>query len=1664
MNIIPKVITGKTNSIVDLFGGLTLGSIGWYALSVTLLLLSSMAVMEQPVHEASTNDGVSLSADAGGNPITGPVPPQALNAVFEGHFLENLGQAPRSDVAFYAVGEPLSVGFGEGFFEYALGDGDGEGGSVVRVHLGGADAAEPAGAGALDHPTSFLLGRDPSGWGMGVRSFRQVVYHEAWPGIDLSFELCEDRLKYELLVRPGADVAGIRLVYEGAAGLEVDTGTGALIVRTAAGDIRDEAPWSYQVVDGVRRTVATRYRVDGGDTVAFDVAPYRQDLPLVIDPALTLSTYLGGSSSDYLWDMTVDSGGSIYVTGCTASTSYPVTSGAYCRTLDGSKDIFVSKLKSDGSGLVYSTFLGGSGQDEARGIAVDGSGSAFIAGSTSSSDYPVTSGANQTTRGGSMDMVVTKLNANGTGIRWSTYVGGSQDDLAFDIRVDSSGAVYVGGYTNGSFPTTSGAFDTSHNSKYDGVVLKLSSNGTRLVYSTYLGGDKDDYVYGIAVDSSGNAYATGMTASSSGSFPVTDDAFETDDAVGDDGFLLHLNASGTGLYWCGMVSGDTSGTGCRCVDVDEWGTAYVAGETTSDGFPISNWSYDDDLDGASDAFVACIGHNNTYSYYSYFTYLGGGSSERVLGIHVDSDGDVHLTGWTNSSDYPTTPGAYDTSYNNRTDIFYTELEEYGQDILYSTYVGTGGDEEGRGVHVSSGGTVTVAGITASAAFPTTAGAYCTTRPGGTDGVILQLGPTAAERPWFGSDATPTNASVGEHLTFSIQIYDDTGVWNASVEYWYGDGTHDSYSLWREAGTDKAGTWEDNFYPRGTLDPLHYIFYATDEDGNSNNTTVRTIRLYDGEAPWIDDHTPWYNWPDGPTTGDPFRFVANVSDGMGVSEVRVHYTIGTPAWLDVNVTMEPWYVYYNGIGTYVLNATAPSNTTGPIHYFMMATDFSDNTRVIEVLLNITDNDGPELGPDTSDTGATTGDVLRFSVAVGDNAGVAGVWVNYRYAGKAVQNRSMGARSVDASGNGVYEYNLTTLTDYAGPITYWFLAADVGWNWNVTSDVMLVSVDDDPPEMGADHSHEGVDELVLEVEAFDNVGIARVWVVYTYKGQAPVNVTMVPLVVEANGNGSYGHVELPVTPEQQVRIDYVFGAMDAAGHMVTLAGRYMNIDPDPPEFGEHGVLGEPVKGWDVSIWVRVWDNLQLEDVRLVYSFGGGPEVNVSMADEGDRFNFTVPLPRSPAGDLLYRFEAVDVKGNWNRTVDNALALENRAPQAATPITWELVEGETGVLDLAPLLSDDNDAKGRLSLATEAEGVTVDGLRLSGLYDEWRADHDIAVTVSDGETATIFTIAVHVLGVNDPPVIKSTPPLDCPAGEVYSYQVEYADEDVDDILTLELVEFPEGMAIDANGLVTWTPSPGQEGAHPVKLTLSDGSSPVHQTWAITVTPPLDKPPAFTNSPPLAHAAGAHYEWDAGAEDPDGETVGFSLVSGPAGATMDPVSGVLGWDPPADRRDAIENRTFVVRVTAGELHTDLDFTVTLTYPVDRAPEIAPGLKDMKVSKESRLDLTEYMSDPDDPREDLHWTAVNNTDLFTVRMDGSVLVIEPKVGKEGVGTVTLSLHDPWGRVDTHELSVQVDKEGESGSQAGLAALWWVLAIVLMLALHVLILTRKRWMPRERAP
>ena len=382
--------------------------------------------------------------------------------------------------------------------------------------------------------------------------------------IDLVYKGVPGGMKYEFIVHPGASPDNIRLAYTGIEGLSIDD-KGNLIIHTALGDVKDERPYAYQEIDGQRVEVSCSFRIqDSGvriqNTVfkilnsqpqvygpqfvyGFEVAPYNPSRPLVIDPGLSYSTFLGGSGSDFGNSIALDASGNAYVAGETQSTNFPTTLGAFDTSYYG-LDAFVTKLNHTGSALVYSTFLGGthSGTDAVEGIALDASGNAYVTGLTFGG-FPTTPGAFDTWGNGASDVFVTKLNPTGSALVYSTYIGGSGNESGRGIAVDASGNAYVTGSTwvtiGNPFPTTPGAFDTSYNGDSDPFVTKLNPTGSALVYSTLLGGSISDWGSEIAVDASGNAYVTGQTYSTN--FPTTPGAFDTSHNGAGDAFVTKLN-------------------------------------------------------------------------------------------------------------------------------------------------------------------------------------------------------------------------------------------------------------------------------------------------------------------------------------------------------------------------------------------------------------------------------------------------------------------------------------------------------------------------------------------------------------------------------------------------------------------------------------------------------------------------------------------------------------------------------------------------------------------------------------------------------------------------------------------------------------------------------------------------------------------------------------------------------------------------------------------------------------------------------------------------------------------------------------------------------------------------------------------------------------------
>ncbi len=389
--------------------------------------------------------------------------------------------------------------------------------------------------------------------------------------------------------------------------------------------------------------------------------------------ALEYATFLGGSGSDSGVALTLDDGGNVYLAGYSGSMDFPTTLGAFDTSYNGGfGDVFVAKLSADGGNLDYATFLGGFSQDYVSGIEVDENGHAYVAGDTLSSDFPTTPGALDTTLSGAVDGFVVKLNAGGGSLGYATFLGGSDHETATAMAMDRAGNVYVTGQTlSNDFPATAGAFDTTHSAGSAGFVAKLNPNGSSLVYATFLGQAGDDFGLGIAIDGSGNAFVIGGTG---GAFPITSGAFDTTYNGGTyDAFVTKLNASGSGLIYSTYLGGSTTDS-VTGIAIDRNGNAFVIGTTNSTNFPTTSGAFDTTHNGgANDGFVTKLNPNGTALGYS--TFLGGMGWDTPNGIAVDTTGSVYVSGFTDSSNFPTTPGAFKRRNRGTNDAFVTKLAE-----------------------------------------------------------------------------------------------------------------------------------------------------------------------------------------------------------------------------------------------------------------------------------------------------------------------------------------------------------------------------------------------------------------------------------------------------------------------------------------------------------------------------------------------------------------------------------------------------------------------------------------------------------------------------------------------------------------------------------------------------------------------------------------------------------------------------------------------------------------------------------------------------------------------------------------------------------------------------------------------------------------------------
>ncbi len=636
---------------------------------------------------------------------------------------------------------------------------------ILKQEFVGANHMRPLGVERLSWNNNYFYGNDSTKWCTDVPNYQEIIYENIYDKVDLRYYSPEQGLKYDFIVHPGGEPSDIRIKYEGVQELCIDP-SGNLEIKTQLGNILDSDLFIYQDLNNNEKVIDGRFKILAPRTYGFKInGNYNKNKAIIIDP-LVYSTFIGGQYGESGNGIAVDNSGNAYVSGHTNSQNFPTTPGAYDNTLNGS-DCFVLKLNSNGAGLIYSTFIGGNDHDRGDGIVVDEYGSAYVTGHTKSSDFPTTSGANDTTHNGVSDVFILKLNRTGAALKYSTYIGGNYGDVGTAIAIDTVGNAYVTGYTYSSdFPTTSGANDTTHNGVSDIFILKLNQTGAALIYSTFIGGSDDERENSIVVDTSGNAYVTGLTNSSD--FPTTKDAYaDTYNGGFWDGFVIKLNKTGSSLTYSTYIggSGRDYGTG---IAVDISGNTYVTGATWSSDFPTTQGAYDNTFNGTYDSFVLKL--NQTGAALIYSTYIGGSSGEVGEDISVDGDTNAYVAGGTWSSDFPTTPGAYDQSFNGGFyDVFVLKLTNTGSALIYSTYIGGNVDENCYDIAIDIDGYAYGTGFTVSSNFPTTTGAFDTSFNGGSyDGFILKIKTPSSHLFLSSPKVTPYSGNTSTEFNFTVQ--------------------------------------------------------------------------------------------------------------------------------------------------------------------------------------------------------------------------------------------------------------------------------------------------------------------------------------------------------------------------------------------------------------------------------------------------------------------------------------------------------------------------------------------------------------------------------------------------------------------------------------------------------------------------------------------------------------------------------------------------------------------------------------------------------------------------------------------------------------------------------------------------------------------------------
>jgi len=1115
--------------------------------------------------------------------------------------------------------------------------------SVVRSSLANSNPNPTiSGLEKLPGVANFLLGEDSSKWQTNVPTFNGVVYQNVYQGIDRVFKGTEGQLKSEFLVAPFADPSQILMNYTGVNDIRLRD-DGALILETPLGELIDNAPIVYQDINGQRVNVPAAYNLLGNGQVNFSLGYFDPTQPLVIDPVLAYSTYLGGSGLDSANRMTVDSTGAAYIIGTTVN-NFTTTPGAFQTTPGGQADFLVTKINPEGTALVYSTYIGGAGNEYGFGIAVDSQGNAYLTGQVDPG-YPTTPGSFQPTVTG-YSAAATKLNAAGNALVYSTFLSGSQGDLGNGIAVDSNGNAYVTGFTNGDFPLSGTASQLSYGGGTDAFITKVNPTGSALVYSNYFGGSAREDAQALAIDNNGNAYITGITYSTD--LPGTNGYFQYAMGGGQyDGFVGKFDANGVLNYSTYLGgSGDEKGAD---IAVDSAGNAYVVGITTSTNFPTQNAIQAANAGGANDAFVTKIeplGYSVSYS-----TYLGGSGDDNGHRITVDSANNVYVTGDTTSTNFPTNNAIQSVSGGGK-DAFVTSINSSGSALLDSTYLGGSADDYGNGIAVDASGAVYVAGSSASTNFPTATPLQAANGGGDFDVFVTKLIPGGPQVKIVESGGSTNVAESGTTDTYTVVLTNqptaDVAIaLNTDSQIPPIAGISFTPTNWFVPQTVTVSAVDDTVAETSPhTSPIAHSAISTDT--NYNGTTASfTVNGTPG-------NTVNANITDNDTAGvsiTPTNTTATEAGANGSYSVKLNTQPIAPVTINLatgsqiqpitalTFTANNWNVAQTVAVAAVDDNLVEGNHAGAIAHTATSTDTNYNSITISpVNIAITDNDtaGVSITP-TNTTATEAGATGSYSVKLNTQP-TAPVTINI------------------ATGSQIQPITALTFT---------------ATNWNVAQTVAVAAVDDNAVE--GNHAAAIAHTATSTDTNYNSITIPAVSVAITDNDTAdfsiaPTNIT----ATEGGATGSY-KVKLTSQPTEPVTISFnTSNQLNPIATPITFDSTNWNVDrtvtvtaiDDNVAQGTHsGTIAHTVTSTDANYNAKVIPNVTASitdndspGISIVQSEG-----ETAIAEGGATDSYGLLLTTAPTANVTINF-------------DTGSQINAIAPVTFTPNNWNVAQNVT------------------------------------------------------------------------------------------------------------------------------------------------------------------------------------------------------------------------------------------------------------------------------------------------------------------------------------------------------------------------------------------------------